>query len=1238
MIKCAYISLIGALLLFVGVAKGADYNMAPGTINVPCGTVHNFYDPQGPTADYLANTSITSVFTSATAGQCLSITFTTFNTQATNDVLIVYNGLGTGGAVLGTYSGNLTTVPFTITSTLGSVTMVFTTNANNQGAGWTATMTCTACPPTNDNPCSATPLTAGTSCNYVQSTNAGATASGGVPAPGCALYAGGDVWFTVVVPASGSILLDTQTGVVTDGGMAVYSGTCSALTLISCDDDGSPNGLMPSLTVTGQTPGSTLWIRFWEYNNDGNGTFGICATATACISCSNATPITAVPFNGSYTSCGACNDVISGNACTSLYLGGEDYLFTYTPSATGPFNIVLTGTSTYTGVFVTQGCPTSGGTCVGSATQSGGNPALNNITLTAGVTYYIVVDTWPAPNCTPFTINVSQAVVTPPNGNGDVCTNSTPFCTGSTYSFPNNTGIPGLGAINCLFSTPNPVWYYMQIDEPGNLNITISQTNAAGAGLDVDFNLWGPFTSLTDGCSQIAGGTAPSIDCSFSPAPVEEANITGAIAGQYYILLMTNFSGQAGTISFSSLSTSTATTNCDILCNITALTAAPSACSAFTNTYSVNGTITVQNPPSSGILTVSSSCGGSVTIPQPWGTSIPYSLTGLTSNGASCAITASFSADPLCTFTTNYTAPASCTATTLNCPGYSNTATGTGLACADQAYYIEIPNTSCNGTVTFQVVGNYGSSFANELTWNVVSNLTGTVVASGGPGVNAAPINTTVGPISANTFGNIFTLNIIDSFGDGFNGIGGFIGITQSGNNLTTPISGPFGLNANSIFGANVAISPATITINTPSGPVVATEFNCSDFRVPVTLVNSNYCNTVAVNLPWSISCNATGAIISSGTTNVTVYPQVPNSYDDIVTITFNSSTCQWTMSGASDCDMSDIGTIFTVSPNPTTLPAASCSAGNRTFTIDYLGPSPGPDCCNTAGPLAPVSWNQTFNTGNVSVVSSPFGGVNNAALLNIAPFGIGGNATSFTLNVNLNGFCFNPPSTGTNSSYWVTVVVGGQIISDVITATPGPSNYTQTFNLAQLPAGFDSGTSMQVYVYPNAFNAGGVNTTYVPGANCASLADGVWTGVLSASLNVVFEEFVGTPAVCTFTPSIPYNCCSFTSVPNTNTSICHGNSVSSTISTWQNAVNAANTSCVVFSSVTPIAGVIAPNSIFPNGLNPGTSSITQTVSAYSYCDSNGSGTVNAGDTYTLISTLSITVLPQIITTLIFHN
>lgn len=127
-----------------------------------------------------------------------------------------------------------------------------------------------------DDPCSASALPVNLTCSFNTFTTAGATATGGVPAPGCANYVSSDVWFTVTVPASGHLIFDTNSGVITDGGMAIYTGTCGSLTLVECDDDDSINGLMPSIDNATLTPGATVWIRMWEFGADNNGTFDIC--------------------------------------------------------------------------------------------------------------------------------------------------------------------------------------------------------------------------------------------------------------------------------------------------------------------------------------------------------------------------------------------------------------------------------------------------------------------------------------------------------------------------------------------------------------------------------------------------------------------------------------------------------------------------------------------------------------------------------------------------------------------------------------------------------------------------------------------------------------------------------------------------------------------------------------------------------------------------------------------------
>lgn len=52
--------------------------------------------------------------------------------------------------------------------------------------------------------------------------------------------------------------------------MSVYGGTCSSLTQIGCDDDGG-SGNFSKLSLTGQTPGSTLYISVWRYTGTAGG-------------------------------------------------------------------------------------------------------------------------------------------------------------------------------------------------------------------------------------------------------------------------------------------------------------------------------------------------------------------------------------------------------------------------------------------------------------------------------------------------------------------------------------------------------------------------------------------------------------------------------------------------------------------------------------------------------------------------------------------------------------------------------------------------------------------------------------------------------------------------------------------------------------------------------------------------------------------------------------------------------
>jgi gliding motility-associated-like protein len=162
--------------------------------------------------------------------------------------------------------------------------------------------------PSNDEPCGAFLLPdVQTTCSYGIFTNVGATASIDVPSPflcteGSNPQQGGfsmnskDVWFKVIVPETGNIHITAKpnigTGAITDGVMALYSGTCNNLTQIECSDDhsaypGISNDLLPQLSAENINPGEILFLRVWGYGSI-TGTFGFCVTTTTNDACVHA--------------------------------------------------------------------------------------------------------------------------------------------------------------------------------------------------------------------------------------------------------------------------------------------------------------------------------------------------------------------------------------------------------------------------------------------------------------------------------------------------------------------------------------------------------------------------------------------------------------------------------------------------------------------------------------------------------------------------------------------------------------------------------------------------------------------------------------------------------------------------------------------------------------------------------------------------------------------------------------
>lgn len=164
--------------------------------------------------------------------------------------------------------------------------------------------------PSNDEPCNAIQMPAVTAnCQYAQFTNVGATSTtlANAPTPSNCQGGGGamiggygastaDVWFAITVPSSGNVHITSKPniggGAITDGVMALYSGTCNSLTQIACSDDntaypGGGNDLLPLISANGLVPGSTVYLRYWGFGTS-QGTFGFCVTTATNDECANA--------------------------------------------------------------------------------------------------------------------------------------------------------------------------------------------------------------------------------------------------------------------------------------------------------------------------------------------------------------------------------------------------------------------------------------------------------------------------------------------------------------------------------------------------------------------------------------------------------------------------------------------------------------------------------------------------------------------------------------------------------------------------------------------------------------------------------------------------------------------------------------------------------------------------------------------------------------------------------------
>lgn len=402
----------------------------------------------------------------------------------------------------------------------------------------------------SDEPCGAPNLSLSGTCSFSTYTTLGATTTNSPtpPTPGCANYQGGDVWFTLIVPANGSVEIDANIIDFTDGGMAAYSGTCSSLSLIECDDDDSPNGLMPFLSLTGLIPGETIFIRFWEYGNNDSGQFEICATYAPPVNdeCSDAISATITSSGGCVTTRGSlvyATPSAQTNDCAGT--ANDDVWYEFTAPTSGAVEISLSNitnspTDLMHSVYLNN-CGALGTAIVCS------DPNTSSVTgLTPGASYLIRVFSYSSSSgaSTSFDLCIQEVGPCGTPNNQDFCVapailteGGGDFSSSTSGTYTSDTPA-NLNSVFCG-SIENNSWYEFVADATTE-NFPISYVGGTGCITGVQAQVY-EVTQDANGCCT----NFTSMSNCYNPGSLTLGTVsaTGLTIGNTYILMFDGFGG-----------------------------------------------------------------------------------------------------------------------------------------------------------------------------------------------------------------------------------------------------------------------------------------------------------------------------------------------------------------------------------------------------------------------------------------------------------------------------------------------------------------------------------------------------------------------------------------------------------------------------------------------------------------------------------------------------------------------
>jgi hypothetical protein len=312
------------------------------------------------------------------------------------------------------------------------------------------------------------------------------------------------------------------------------------------------------------TVGNTYYIRIFSedptYNVDGN--FTVCVTgpppAPNNDDCADAIVVT-MSLDGD---CNLVNGNVTGATSSgSTVCGGtNDDDVWYSFVATNDSAYVSRNANFDSYLEVRTNCNSNS---AGSLLCTDAEESQLLTSLTVGNTYYYRIYSYSSTPPTDGSFTTCVASPAPPPQNVS-CPGMLPICSDTPITFMAQSGGEDASTLepgndyDCLSTTPNPTWFYLQLSAGGTLSIDIT------ASSDIDYAIWGPYSDLANAQANCNAYPLPA-DCSYSASAIEQANITGTNIGETYVLLVTNYADVPQNISLNSSPSNTATTDCAIV-------------------------------------------------------------------------------------------------------------------------------------------------------------------------------------------------------------------------------------------------------------------------------------------------------------------------------------------------------------------------------------------------------------------------------------------------------------------------------------------------------------------------------------------------------------------------------------------------------------------------------------------------------------------------------------------------